>query len=39
MTLETMYAVSQPEKICNNMFAIFQIAAPFLPDVYFDRRV
>lgn len=39
MTLGMMYTVSQPEKICNNIFAVFQIDAPFLPDVYFDKRV
>lgn len=31
--LEILYTVPQPEKICNNMFAFFQIAASFLPDV------
>lgn len=40
MTLEIRYAVSQPEKIYRNMFAIFRIAASFLPDiVYFDKRM
>lgn len=29
-----------PEKIHNNMFAIFQIVASFLPDVvYFGKRM
>lgn len=40
MILEIIYTVPQPEKICNNMFAIFQIAASFLPDVvYFGKRM
>ena len=35
-----MYTVPQPEKIYNNMFAVFQIAASFLPDVvYFGKRM
>lgn len=40
MTLEIRYTVSQPEKIHTNMFAIFRIAASFLPDIaYFGKRM
>lgn len=39
MTLENRYTMSQPEKIHSNMFAIFCIAASFLPDiVYFGKK-
>lgn len=39
MILEILYMVPQPEKICNNVFAFFQIAASLLPDVVcFGKR-